>query len=108
MSDDPVLRAFQSPAVPDGLREKALASARDALAAPARADAWTRLLASRAARLAWAASVAILAAAHVLLPRGDRPAASATLTPPDPELAAISRLPRIDARALPALEGGRS
>jgi hypothetical protein len=29
-------------------------------------------------------------------------------TRPDPELASIARLPRIDERALPALEGDRS
>ncbi len=111
MSDDPVLRDFAPPAAPGGLREEALAAARAALAASPRSDAWARLAASRAARLAWAASVAALAAANVLLPRSTpSPAPSATATParPEPELAAIARLPRIDERALPALEGGRS
>jgi hypothetical protein len=111
MNDDPVLRGFNPPAVPDGLREAALAAAREAFAAPVRPDVWTRLLASPAARLAWAASIAILATAHVRIPRGgqpEAPTAPATLTRPDPELAAISRLPRIDEHALPALEGGRS
>ncbi len=111
MSDDPVLRGFTPPAVPDGLREDVLAAARRAfVAAPARADVWTLLVASRAARLAWAASVALLAAANVLVPRSapSAPAASAAPGKSDAELAAITRLPRIDEHSLPALEGGRS
>ena len=111
MNDEPALREFNPPAVPDGLREAALAAAREAFAAPVRPDVWTRLLANPAARLAWAASIATLAAAHVLLPRGgqtEAPSASVTLTRPDPELAAITRLPRLDEHSLPTPEGGRS
>lgn len=111
MNDDPVLRGFTSPAVPNGLREAALAAAREAFAAPVRPDVWARLRANPAARLAWAASIALLAAAHVLFPRRgqpETPSASVTLTRPDPELAAITRLPRLDEHTLPALEGGRS
>jgi hypothetical protein len=111
MKEDPILRGFTPPAVPGGLREEALAAARHAFAAaPARPDVWTRLVASRAARLAWAASVALLAAANVLVPRSTRPAPAAAAAPgkPDAELAAIAHLPRIDEHALPALEGGRS
>ncbi len=111
MSDDPLLLGLEPPAVPSHLREDALAAARAAFAATPRPDAWARLLASPAARLAWAASVAALAAANAFLPRNGRPPAqttSATLARPDPELASIARLPRIDERALPALEGDRS
>ena len=111
MNDEPALRGFTLPAVPGDLSEKALAPARAALTASPRPDVWARLAASPAARLAWAASIAILAAAHVLFPRGaqpEPPSASVTLTRQDPELAAISRLPRIDEHSLPALEGGRS
>jgi hypothetical protein len=111
MNDDPVFRGFSPPEVPDGLREAALAAARAAFDAPVRRDVWAQLLSNPAARLAWAASIAILAIAHALLPRGgqpEAPSASVTLTRPDPELATISRLPRIDEHALPALEGGRS
>ena len=111
MNDDPVLRGFTSPAVPNGLREAALAAAREAFAAPVRPDVWTRLLATPAARLAWAASVAVLAAANVLLPqsRGDRTSGASSATArPDPELAAVTRLPRLDEHSLPTLEGGRS
>ena len=111
MNDDPVLRGFTPPAVPDGLRKQALAAARAAFTAPPQPDVWARLLASSTARLAWAASVAALAAAHAFLPREMRtetPPASATLARPDPELAAIARLPRIDEHTLPPPEGGRS
>jgi hypothetical protein len=110
MNDDPILRGVTPPAVPDGLKEKALAAARASLASSPRPDVWARLAASRAARLAWAASIAILAAAHALLPRRGQPEVlpSAAITRPDPEVAAISRLPRIDDHSLPTLEGGRS
>ncbi|MFI5119018.1 MAG: hypothetical protein ACHQM4_01315 [Thermoanaerobaculia bacterium] len=111
MSDDPLLRGFESPVVPARLREEALAAARAAFAAAPQRDPWARLLASPVARLAWAAAVAGLATAHVLLPRRGRPegpAAAAKVSRPDPELASIARLPRIDEHALPALEGDRS
>jgi hypothetical protein len=111
MSDDPLLRGLEPPPVPARLREDALAAARAAFAAAPRRDPWARLLASPAARLAWAASVAALAAANVFLPRDGRPptsAAAVKVTRPDPELASIARLPRIDEHALPAPEGDRS
>lgn len=110
MTDDPFLRGFTPPAVPGGLREKALAAARTALTASPRPDVWARLASSRAARLAWAASIAILAAAHALLPRRGQPEAppAVAVARPDAELAAIVRLPRIDEKTLPSPEGGRS
>ncbi len=111
MNDDPVLRGFTPPPVPEGLREQTLSSARAAFAEPARPDIWARLLASRAARLAWAASVAALAAANLLVSRqvpGPAPAASAAPGRPDADLAAIARLPNVDEKTLPSLEGGRS
>jgi len=111
MSDDPLLRGFEPPAVPARLREDVLAAARAALAAAPLQDPWARLAASPAARLAWAVSVAALAVAHVLLPRNGRPegsGAAASSSRPDPELASIARLPRIDEHALPAPEGDRS
>ena len=111
MTEDPLLRGFELPAVPARLRDEALAAARAAFGAAPRRDPWARLLASPAARLAWAASVAALAAAHVLFPRHVRPegpAAATNVSRPDPELASIARLPRIDEKALPAPEGDRS
>lgn len=108
--DDPILQRFAPPAVPDGLRERTLAAARTALTASSRPDVWARLASSRAARLAWAASVALLAAANVLVPRNAPPDPAVAAAPgkPDAELAAIARLPRIDEHSLPSLEGGRS
>lgn len=112
MSDDPRLRDLEPPALPPGLRDDALAAARAVLGAPPELqDVWSRLLASRAARLAWAASVAALAAANALVPQNARPPAapvSAGFEAPDAEIASIASLPRIDEHALPALEGGRS
>lgn len=111
MTDDPLLRGLELPAVPARLRDDALAAARAAVAATPRPDAWARLLVSPAARLAWAASVAALVSAHAFLPRYGRlsaPDVSAVITRPDPELASIAHLPSIDEHALPALEGDRS
>ena len=111
MSDAHMLRRLEPPAIPARLKEDALAAARAAFATAPRRDPWARLFASRVARLAWVASVAGLAIAHTLLPRNGRPeapAAAATDTRPDPELASTTRLPRIDEHALPALEGDRS
>lgn len=111
MNNDPILRGFTPPAVPGGLREKALAAARASLTSSPQPDVWTRLAASRVARLAWAASVAALAAANVLLPGSHVDRASGVSSPParpDPELAAVTRLPRLDEHSLPTIEGGRS
>ncbi len=111
MTDDPLLRGLEPPAVPARLKEDALAAGRAAFAAAPPPDVWTRLLSSRVARLAWAASVAGLGVAHALLPRHgqvEAPVASAPVMRPDPELASTTRLPRIDEHALPALEGDRS
>ena len=110
MSDD-LFHGLEPPVPPATLRADALAAAAAALAAPPRPDVWARLLASRTARVAWAASVAALAAANVLLSRRTPPplpAASAAPGRPDAELAAIARLPRLDEKKLPSLEGGRS
>lgn len=113
MNDDLPLRGLEPPAVPTGLREDALAAARAAFAEAPHRDPWARLLASSVARLAWAACVTALIAANALLPQNGRPpaptaTATATVTRPDPELASIARLPRIDEHALPAPEGDRS
>ena len=102
------LAGLAPPAAPPELREKVLAAARTALLEPPRRpDAWARLWESRAARLAWAASVLLLLGGHALVPRphAGRPAAP----PPaalaargaDAEIAAIGRLPRLDLDARP-------
>ena len=109
MNDTP-FRGFHLPEPPPGLREAALRAARRRLAEEPQPDAWTRLFRSRAARLAWAASVVLLSAAHLALPSrlGERftsPTASPRL---DPEVGAIAKLPRIDERAYAACSGERS
>lgn len=112
MSDAPLFRGLEPPAVPAHLREDVLAAAHAAFAtAPPPPDVWARLVSSRVARLAWAASVAALAVANVLLPRNAQPPApyaAFSAEAPDPEIASITRLPRVDEHALPALEGDRS
>jgi hypothetical protein len=109
MSDDPFDR-LDLPAPPPGLREAALRAGRQAFGSASRLDAWSRLLASVPARVAWAASVALLLAAHAFLPastsppRGAAPGASRL----EPEVSAVARLPRIEDRALAARTGERS
>ena len=97
------LAGLAPPAAPPELREKVLAAARAALLEPPRRpDVWARLWESRAARLAWAASVLLLLGGHALVPRphAGRPAALAARGA-DAEIAAIGRLPRLDLDARP-------
>ncbi len=112
MNDTP-LRGFEPPEPPPGLREAALQAGRRGFAAvPAvRApDVWTRLYRSRPARLAWAASVILLGALHLALPRRPQAGPPSTASAPrlDPEVGAIARLPRISEQAASAYSGERS
>jgi len=113
------LAAHRAARPPAGLRERVLARARTAAArVPDGPDVWTRLVRSRAARLAWGAAIVALVAAHLALP-GPRRAAPTTYLvarplPPDssPELVELARLPAIepsaalDAVVAPAKENG--
>jgi hypothetical protein len=102
-SSDP-LAGLAPPGAPPDLRARVLAASRAALlAAPARPDLWTLLWVSRPLRLAWAASLLLLLAGHVVLVRPSRPRIEAATLPPsrsvseaEAELAAIGRLPRLD------------
>ena len=109
MNDNP-LRGFEPPEPPPGLREQTLRAGRTAFAAAPARDLWARLYASPAARLGWAASVVLLAALHLALPR--RPLAVSPLTASaprlDPEVAAIASLPRIREQATSAYSGEKS
>ncbi len=109
MNETP-FRGFEPPEPPPGLREAALRAGRREFASSVPApDIWTRLHRSRAARLAWAASVVLLAALHLALPR--RPVATpATASAPrlDPEVSAIAKLPRISEQASSAYSGEKS
>jgi hypothetical protein len=110
MNDNP-LRGFEPPPPPPGLREAALRAARGRLAGDQLPDVWTRVIRGRATRLAWAASVVLLAAAHLVLPRsrdGERPGVTVIAPYLEPEVRAIAELPRIDDRAYAACSGGRS
>ncbi|MEO8585300.1 MAG: hypothetical protein ABI584_04005 [Acidobacteriota bacterium] len=97
MSDDVFPPGLEPPPPPPDLRERVLAAASRAFDAPFASDPWTRAFGSPALRFAWAASIAILAAAHVLLP--SRPLDAEN--PEPPELRQLVRLPRIDSRNLP-------
>lgn len=109
MKDDRLFNGLEPPPPPPGLREAALRAGRAAFAEAPRADVWTRLVRSPAARLAWAASVAALLGAHVFFPSHPRPQAPSGRAPAtEGEIGAIARLPRIDDRALALREGDRS
>ncbi len=111
MTDDP-FSGLRLPDPPPDLGPRVLAAARAAFdRSPAPApDGWSRLARSRAARLAWAASIVLLAAAHVVLSRRPGTAPSPQVREPgaDPEMVVIATLPRIDERAFSGRSGGRS
>jgi hypothetical protein len=109
MRNDSLFSGLEPPPPPSGLREAALRAGRAAFDGQPRADLWVRLAASPVARLAWAASVVLLAAANALLPAAPSPEVpTPVVLRPEPEIAAIARLPRIDERALSARQGDRS
>ena len=107
-SADP-LAGLAPPGAPPELKERVLAASRAALlSAPARPDRWNLLWESRPLRLAWAASVLLLLAGHIVVVRPSRPKDETAAVPlsraageADAELAAISCLPRLDPDALP-------
>jgi hypothetical protein len=110
MNDTP-LHGFEPPPPPPGLREAALRAARERLTEDLLPDVWTRVIRSRATRLAWAASVVLLTAAHLALPRSRQEGPhSVTVTAPllEPEVRAIAKLPRIDEQSYAACSGERS
>ena len=67
---DPVAEKFMNglepPLPPPELRSKALAAAREKMAAGSDRDMWSRIWNHRGLRLAWAATVVVLFAGHVL------------------------------------------
>ncbi len=95
------LLASVEPARPPGsLRERVLERAGEALDRPLSRDAWTRIYSSRPLRAAWVATVLLLLAAHLLIPRGTRPPASERLAASSsrlvPELRDVVSVPRLD------------
>ncbi len=97
MSDDLFPPGFEPPPPPPELRARVLAAASRAFDAPPATDPWTRAFRNPVLRLAWAASIVILAAAHLLVP--SRP--PNTEDPEPPEIRQLARLPRVDTRNLP-------
>ncbi len=75
-----LLPGLEPPPPPAGLRVRAVAAARECMAATPAPDLWARIWNNRGLRLAWAAAVALLLAAHVLLSRD--PGTAFTSNPP--------------------------
>ena len=95
------LDGLEPPGPPPELRNRVLGATTESRADVVHADRWTRLWQNRALRLAWAASVVGLVAAHLLI--SVSPERQAVASPqalnrafgePDAELVSISTLPR--------------
>ena len=87
------------PGPPETLRERVLQAAGAALERDPAPDRWRRVWESRAARLAWAVSVAGLLVAHAYItPR--ETAARETASFDEEEITELARLPRIEPAAL--------
>ncbi len=112
MKDDPSnpFYSFAPPEPPPDLRESAMRAGRSAFAASPVRDRWSRLAGSRVARLAWAASVALLVGLQFVPDRRPAPRAPAAEAPgrADPDVDSAASLPRISEHALSACSGGAS
>ncbi len=99
--DDPLgrlLAGARPPEPPASLRGRVLARAAAVLAGEEATDPWRRIWESRPLRLAWAASVLLLAGANLLLPpRRETAVAVTPPSPSDPDLASAGHLPRLRA-----------
>jgi hypothetical protein len=114
MNDDDPFSKFAPPELPPDLRAPVLAAARAAFVRAGETDPqpdpWSRLVKSRTARLAWAATVLLLLGLHAALPgrpAGRTPLAAAAPRP-DAEVTAIATLPRIEERVVTARSGETS
>ena len=103
---DRLFAGLRPAAPPAPLRQRVLRASRAALREMPRPDAWTLLWESRPLRLAWGAATIALLFVHVAITPGRRETAERVARTPsrarpdfDREVAAIARLPRIDARA---------
>ncbi len=112
---DHLLRRVDPPGAPPSLRTRALAAARVARRKPEPVDLWSRIWASRPLRLAWAASLTAVLAAHVALSVRSAlepiPSAAAdggafliASTVSDDELRTLVDLPNIALDTLPTFE----
>ena len=90
---------LELPRPPETLRARVLQAAGDALEREPAPDVWSRVWESRAARLAWAVSVAGLLVAHAYItPRHVAPRETASFD--EEEITELARLPRIEPAAL--------
>jgi hypothetical protein len=80
-----LLDGLQPPQPPPELRLKAIAAARQRMGSETAPDRWSRVWSNRGLRLAWAASVVLLLAGHVLIGGGTGPVI-------DPDLVAEHRV----------------
>jgi hypothetical protein len=103
-----LLAGLEPPPPPAGLRVRAVAAARERMAAAPDPDLWLRIWNHRGLRLAWAAAVVLLLAGHVLV--SSRLGAVFTPNPPvlagdqrDEQFLDILRQVRINADAQPSI-----
>jgi hypothetical protein len=102
------------PEPPEDLRRQVMSRARQALEIGPRQDLWARIWESRQARLAWGASVLVLAVCHLVVPVGDagpaREPSTLARTGSDDheELADIVDLPRLSLEARPIAASTRT
>jgi hypothetical protein len=83
-----LMESLEPPQPPPDLRSKALAAARARMSAEPNPDIWSRIWNHRGLRLAWAATVVLLVAGHVMV----APEAGTTFRPIDPARTAESRV----------------
>jgi len=105
--NDPPFGELDVPRPPETLRARVLEAAGAALVRGPVSDVWSRVWESRAARLAWAVSVAGLIVAHAsITPRDFTP--RETVRFDEEEITELARLPRLDLEKLAgvALEPG--
>lgn len=86
------------PGPPATLRDRTLRAATQALDRDAPTDLWTRLWENRTARIAWAACIVALVAAHVAVT--PRSAVAPRIVQMEDEISELTRLPRLDAEAV--------
>ncbi len=82
-----LLPGLEPPPPPAGLRGRAVAAARERIAAAPAPDLWSKIWNNRALRLAWVGAVALLLAGHVLVGRD----LGSVLTPNPPVMAETQR-----------------
>jgi len=112
--NEPPFPGLKVPEPPEELRLQVLSNARQAQERGPRHDLWARIWESPQVRLAWGASVLVLAVCHVVVPVGDAgPAKGPSMlarsgSDDHEELADIADLPRLYLDARPIAASGRT